>query len=58
MTDTLVPPVCAGPLRPPQEAGVLQSALRGDGRQQGPETGGTPERSLPLQRSHRGERQS
>lgn len=33
---------------------MLQSALRGDRRQQGPKAGGAPARSLPLQRPDRG----
>lgn len=47
-------PPSAGPLCPSQTVGVLQSALRGHRRQQGPEAGGAPARSLPLQRPHCG----
>lgn len=47
-------PPSAGPLCPSQTVGVLQSALRGHRRQQGPKAGGAPARSLPLQRPHCG----
>lgn len=47
-------PPFAGPLCPSQTLGVLQSALRGHRRQQGPKAGGAPARSLPLQRPHCG----